>query len=190
MRRVLLSLATMLLAGGCEDAPNRSPEAPSLNDARSSSTAATPPAAPMRAGPELERATEGTRPLIAIELDPRRGALGEQLTLHAARAHRAGLRPFVELHAGWCAICRRVDRELSRSETEARLRGVYLIRVDTDAWAEELRPTGLTSPTIPAFYALDHRGRPGPDLHGHRWTPATDVITRLEAFMASPPPGS
>jgi thiol:disulfide interchange protein len=117
-----------------------------------------------------------------VQLEPVDGALLEQLVIEAARAYRAGRRPLVEMHAGWCHICRRVDAALAQPRAGAVLEDVVLIRVDTDVWADELRAAGLRSPTIPAFYPLDRRGKPGKHLDGHHWKPNADIIAELGQF--------
>ena len=122
-------------------------------------------------------------PVASVQLNPDHGALSEQLVVEAARAYRAGRRPIVEMHASWCPICRRVDAELDHPRAREALHDVVLLRVDTDIWADDLRRAGLRSPTIPAFYRLDRRGKPGKHLDGHRWKPDTDVITDLDHFV-------
>ena len=122
-----------------------------------------------------------------LDIEPVGGPLTEQLTVQAGKAIRAGKRPFVEMRAGWCPICKRVDKHLLGTELGAELSDVVVIRVDTDVFGPELKEAGLTSKTIPAFYELDRRGKPTEHwVNGHRWGPKANVPAKLRAFFAAP----
>jgi hypothetical protein len=88
------------------------------------------------------------------------------------------------MRAGWCPICKRVDRTLLGADFGAELDDVVLIRVDTDVFGPELNGAELTSKTIPAFYELDRRGKPTDHwVGGHRWGPKAEVPAKLGAFF-------
>jgi cytochrome c2 len=129
-------------------------------------------------------ATAAAATLEKVDLRPLDGPLTEQLTVQAGKALRAGKRPFAQMRADWCAICKRVEKSIASLELPADVGDVVLLRVDTDRFASELAEAGLTSKTIPAFYELDRRGRPTSHwLEGHRWGPNADVATALLRFF-------
>lgn len=132
-------------------------------------------------------ATAGAATLQYFDLTLEDGPLTEQLTVQAGKAIRAGKRPFVEMRAGWCPICKRVDRYLLGETLGRELSDVVVIRVDTDVFGDELAGAGLTSKTIPAFYEIDRRGTPTDHwVNGHRWGPKADVPAKLRAFFSEP----
>jgi thiol-disulfide isomerase/thioredoxin len=179
-----IALTALLLGLACEPA-SASPQptedvpvmaqrvitAPEVKAPESESPAETPP--------------DKAGALAKVDLKTIDGPLAEQLTVQAAKAIRAGKRPFVEMRANWCPICKRVDGKLRKPELASELDDVVLIRVDTDIFASELSGAGLTSKTIPAFYELDRRGKPTDHwVNGHRWGPRADVPAKLKAFFA------
>lgn len=125
--------------------------------------------------------------LTMKDLDPSSGSLRELLIVESGRAHREGRRVFVEMRASWCAVCKRVDRRLAALPVRTAAADVVLLRVDTDAWADDLEDAGLRSPTIPAFYVLDRRGHvTGRWLDGHRLRDTTEIDAALRTFFAPP----
>jgi hypothetical protein len=59
-----------------------------------------------------------------------------------------------------------------------------LIRVDTDQFNKPLTKLGFKSPTIPAFYEIDARGKPTARLlHGHGWKTTSAITEKLPAFL-------
>src|SRR5262249_52613775 len=133
-------------------------------DARPSSapTTATKPEPPTEqpAPPTEERPTEAqvAKQLPAarvVTLAPEGGELSDQLAPAAPRGKAGGLVPVVEMWAGWCPPCKKLDRLLDDPAFADSLRGLALVRLDSDAWGEALDSAGFDAPSIPTFYALD-----------------------------------
>ena len=180
MNRHLLAFASLLLA--CD------PQA-----AESQADPDTPVMSPrvVTAEPVSQEVSEpstmsAAAPVEHLDLVVEDGPLTEQLTVQAGKAIRAGKRPFVEMRAGWCPVCKRVDKHLLSRTMGEDLSDVVLIRIDTDVFGPELAPAGLTSKTIPALYELDRRGKPTDHwVNGHRWGARADIPAKLRAFFAA-----
>jgi len=156
-------------------------------DARAQPAATTPPAASPERLPTVDTAappsepappeplpTEATTPTAEvatiIEIDVQAGPLAEQLTVIAARAKKEGRVAAVELWAGWCAPCKKLDKLIAAGTVTNALRGAILVRVDVDMFDDELNELGFRAPQIPSFYRVDGRGKPiGKPLAGGDW---------------------
>lgn len=149
--------------------------------------AAQPPSAARDEQPETAAADESEASAAGLEtinLDPAEGALREQLMAKSRAATKAGKQVYLEMWASWCPPCKKVHRVLTTPDVVAELGGVLLIRVDTDAFGEDLDALGFTSRTIPAVYAVDKLGRPsGRTLSGHKWRTEAQVREALPAFL-------
>jgi thiol-disulfide isomerase/thioredoxin len=143
------------------------------------------PAQPEPAQPEAPPEPDAPKETITIvSIDPMKGELAEQLLIEAGKAKKAGKTAYVELWAGWCPPCKKVDALLEDPALQERLGTVVLIRVDTDQFNKPLTKLGFKSPTIPAFYEIDGRGKPTSRLlHGHSWKNATTIAEKLPAFL-------
>jgi hypothetical protein len=123
---------------------------------------------------------------------PERGPLASVLAEEAARARAQGLRPFVELAAAWCAPSRKVGEMMTHPLVADALQGVHLVRLDVDAWNQQLAAHQLVTRSVPAFYELDANGRPtGRRIDGSAWGEDVpeNVGPVLKAFFvpAAPP---
>ena len=122
--------------------------------------------------------------ITIVSIDPMKGELAEQLLVEAGKAKKAGKTPYVELWAGWCPPCKKVDALLEDPALQEKLGTVVLIRVDTDQFNKPLTKLGFKSPTIPAFYEIDARGKPTARLlHGHGWKTTSAITEKLPAFL-------
>ncbi|MBX7080225.1 MAG: thioredoxin family protein, partial [Nannocystaceae bacterium] len=122
-----------------------------------------------------------------VEIDPQAGTLQEQLTAAAARAHADGRPVALELWAGWCAPCKKLDAMLRSGVVADAVRGAVLVRADVDAFDEELTAAGFSAPQIPSLYRLDERGRPrGKPLQGGDWgrRDATAIAAAIGELLA------
>lgn len=121
-----------------------------------------------------------------VELGPSEGALTVQLGSEAGKARAAGRKPFVEFYATWCAPCKALTKHSGDPLMVDAFDGVYLIRLDIDAWKYALAGTGFSPPGVPMFYELDGQGRPtGKHIDGGVWgedVPA-NMAPPLKAFF-------
>jgi thiol-disulfide isomerase/thioredoxin len=152
MRIVGLLLVFVVPCFACGDAPAPATDGKAAPDAKSTKTA------------DGERATHRV-----VEL-----AVGDDLPKlladHAALAKQADLAPYVELWAEWCPPCKKLEAAMGDARIVKAFTGVYLIRLDTDAWGTKLDGTGLDGSTIPVFYELDASGKPtGRRMDGGAW---------------------
>jgi thiol-disulfide isomerase/thioredoxin len=128
----------------------------------------TPPPEPVPPQTDASPPTENVATII--EVDAQAGPLSEQLTVIAARAKKEGRVAAVELWAGWCAPCKKLDKLIAAGTIGDALRGAILVRVDVDMFDDELNELGFRSPQIPSFYRVDGRGKPiGKPLAGGDW---------------------
>jgi thiol-disulfide isomerase/thioredoxin len=183
MRRTVL--VAVLLA--CNSGASPTAATATADDAKEPTLAKVTPE--VKAEPEVEPAVEPEpaapkERIRIVSIDPVKGALAEQLLVEAGKAKQAGKTPYVELWAGWCPPCKKVDALLEDPALQEQLGSVVLIRVDTDTFNKPLTKLGFESPTIPAFYEIDARGRPTARLlHGHGWKSSATIAKTLPAFL-------
>jgi hypothetical protein len=122
-------------------------------------------------------------PLALIEHTPKEGALGALLRTDAAQASAQGKKPYAYLSATWCAPCQALKHSFSDPRLVAALSGVYLIKLDVDAWAHALPQVGLDVKEIPAFVELDSSGRPTAHrIDGGAWD--DDTVESMAPVLA------
>lgn len=142
------------------------------------------PSQPVQPEPEPSQPEAPKETITIVSIDPMKGELAEQLLVEAGKAKKAGKTAYVELWAGWCPPCKKVDALLEDPALQEQLGTVVLIRVDTDEFNKPLTKLGFKSPTIPAFYEIDGRGKPTSRLlHGHSWKNASTIAEKLPAFL-------
>jgi thiol-disulfide isomerase/thioredoxin len=180
MRIIVIVVA--LVALGCNTGSTQT-TAPAPGD--EADDAKEPAPVVMQAEPEPEPEPETAKEAITIvSIDPTAGALSEQLLVEAGKAKKAGKIPYVELWAEWCPPCKKVDALLEDPALQEQLGSVVLIRVDTDTFNKPLMKLGFKSPTIPAFYEIDVRGKPTKRLlHGHSWKNSATIAEKLPTFL-------
>lgn len=106
----------------------------------------------------------------AVELSPTQGELKDLLASEAAKATSKGQKPFVEVHAGWCMPCKQLEASLGDPMMQDAFKGTYQIRLDSDAWGNQLMKAGIHADGIPAFFELDAQGKPtGRTIDGGAW---------------------
>jgi hypothetical protein len=130
-------------------------------------TSETNPAPSATADPSQDAARPAP---VFVRLEPAQGELGKLLAEQAAIAHEKGLSPFVEFDATWCINCKELDASLSDPRMIQAFAGVYIIRVDIDAWKSSLVKAGFLVPGVPAFYEIDAQGKStGRMITGGAW---------------------
>lgn len=199
-RRLSWACGLLLVVGACtrDDAraapvattppPSGHGTPPSANPA-TPEPAATPIATATTASPPDATADATPAAVVTImEIDVQAGPLGDQLAAIAARAKAQDRVATVELWAGWCAPCKKLDKLLGAGAVTEALRGTILIRVDVDMFDDELTQLGFTAPQIPSMYRIDGRGKPvGKPLSGADWAQRSEaqIAAALRAFLAS-----
>lgn len=114
---------------------------------------------------------------------PAEGDLAGVLAGHAGRAGDLGLRPFVEFTATWCPSCNALAESLDDPRMVEAFRGVYLIRLDYDAWQSSLPGTDFRVIGVPTFFEVDATGLPtGRMLTGAAW--GEDVVENMAPILA------
>lgn len=200
MRSLVLSMLVMLAACDRDDA---TPAAPSATAPANSAAGGDVPAAPERDGDEGGE-TPATTPEAAddgaafaptpsatvrlVDIYPDGASLREQIVAAAAQAKADGKSVAVELWAGWCPPCKKLDTLLRGGPVAAAVANAVLIRVDTDVWNDELTALGYDAPQIPTLYRIDERGKPkGKRLTGAKWSreSETAIAAQLTAFLGS-----
>jgi thiol-disulfide isomerase/thioredoxin len=190
-RAFACSLVALLVA--CTKDEVRSPAAATSTAAPTAEPTPTPTAKPEPdvvpaehgGGGHEETPPAARPPLSAVTLAPENGELGELLATAASRARADGLVPIVEMGATWCPPCKKIDALVDDAGFAASLAGIVLVRLDSDAWGEDLDAAGFDAKTIPTFYVVDARGRPtGPPVSGHKWgkLDADGIAARLQAL--------
>lgn len=110
------------------------------------------------------------RGFVVTEIAPSAGDLQKVLSAEAAKAKAKGLKPIAELSATWCGPCKALKKSLDDPRMKAAFKGTYVVQLDIDAWGKQLATAGLSSRSIPVFFALDDQGKPtGRTIDGGAW---------------------
>ncbi len=116
------------------------------------------------------QAAFAAEPVEIVVLDPGTGkliSLLEREVHNAAAQHRV---PFLQITAEWCVPCKKLRASLDDPLMQEAFAGTYVIRVDADAWKQELKEAGFDHPAIPVFFAVDSSARPtGAKIDGGAW---------------------
>jgi hypothetical protein len=135
--------------------------------ATASVNAQTPASTPAPAAPTPPKADTN---VTVTDLTPTQGALPALLKTEIAKATAQNLTPFVELGATWCGPCHHLQNSLGDKRMIDAFSGTYIIRLDVDAWKDQLKPLGFVSDSIPAIFAIDAAGKAtGPVITGGAW---------------------
>ena len=87
------------------------------------------------------------------------------------KAKDQNLKAHVELWADWCGPCKKLEASMGDPRMRDAFAGIYLIRLNSDAWGEKFADTGLSlGGGIPAFFELGDDGRvTGRTITGGAW---------------------
>jgi len=125
----------------------------------------------------------------AVTVHPSQGELGTQLAAQVAIARGRNLKPFVELRADWCGPCKELEASMSDPRMADAFAGTYLVRLDVDDWkSAQLSAFGLDGSSIPAFFAVDDKGKAlvGRKITGGAWAENVpeNMAPPLKAFFS------
>lgn len=134
---------------------------PSLVLASTGRTAAVALTLAMFANPATaqRRDATGDTAITVVELSPSQGKLSDLLKGEVARSTRLGRTPFVEIGAEWCGQCRELKQYASDRRMIDAFTGTYIIRLDLDAWKDQLSPLGFDVSAVPVFFTVDSTGK-------------------------------
>ena len=111
------------------------------------------------ANPHAASASFGTIRVIDLAEDDAL-PFRERLKAELKTAHDAGHPVIVETTASFCRTCDEVNAALHQEPLQRALAGATVVRVDVEAFEEELRASGMWQDTVPWFYRLDSNMRP------------------------------
>lgn len=121
-------------------------------------------------GAGLTQIAFAAEPVKVVVLEPGTGQLVSLLDREIANAATQHRVPFVQITAEWCVPCKKLRASLGDSLMQDAFAGTYIIRVDADAWKNELKKAGFDHPAIPVFFAVDAKVRPtGAKIDGGAW---------------------
>ena len=121
--------------------------------------------------PEMRRETEvelrGKVEVVDIGLDAKR--LEVELAGHDALAREVNKKLLVMTVAKGCEPCAGLDDALSDPRMQEALEHVRLVRVDLEAFGDELKALHMPTNVYPAFFVLGPDMRPIDAIHGGEW---------------------
>jgi thioredoxin-like negative regulator of GroEL len=113
------------------------------------------------------------------------GSLADTLRQQVLLARAKDQRMVVMLTGRRCSPCRGIDEALSDPLMQQALSRVRLVRVDLDAFGDELAALDIPTGLYPAFFLLDAELRPVDAIHGGEWDEdvAENIAPVLGAFL-------
>jgi hypothetical protein len=167
----LFAIAAMLagLVAGARSTASHPPPPPAPY-----ATAPGATSAPASTAPEEERAPITTPATIGtvrlVDLDPRaKRSFRQQLSAEYAQAKAAHQVVILMTDEDPCSVCREFEAALTDTRMQSALANVDLVRVDIDAFRDELRAADMLEPTLPWFYKLDSTLRPVDAISAGEW---------------------
>jgi thiol-disulfide isomerase/thioredoxin len=125
----------------------------------------------------------GTVQVVTLDPDDDRD-LEDQLDAAAATAQ--GRQLVVQTSASWCGPCKEFDTSLSDPRMQRALGRVTIVKVDVDAFKDDLRAMNIVTKSVPWFYKMDSELRPVDAISAGEWDaniPA-NMAPVFEAFLA------
>lgn len=119
-----------------------------------------------------------------VEIDPK-GDVQKAVAEQAAGALAAGKRPFLYLHAEWCAPCKAIQATRTDPLMVKAFTGTHIIGLDIDyVPPAALTALGASVDSIPTFFAAGSDGRStGRSISGGAW--AEDIPANMAPPLAA-----
>lgn len=123
--------------------------------------------------------------LTVVDVGVEVRTLGEELARQRAAAFAQGERLLVMTTREECSACRSIDRALSNPLLQTALRGVRLVRVDTDVFKEDLDELRIPCERTPGFFLPSLDLAPQDGIFGGEWDKDTpeSIAPVLGAFV-------
>lgn len=125
----------------------------------------------------------GSVQLVTLDPDDDRD-LEDLLDAAAASAH--GRTVVVQTSATWCGPCKEFETSLSDPRMQRALTNVTIVKVDVDAFKDDLKAMNIVTKSVPWFYKMDGELRPVDAISAGEWDaniPA-NMAPVFEAFLA------
>jgi thiol-disulfide isomerase/thioredoxin len=108
-------------------------------------------------------------PGAVTEVRPSDGPLQATLADAHRKAASRGLVAYAQVYADWCAPCRALRSVLDDPQMIEARRGVYLVRVEYDAWKDPVRALAGGDVSVPYLFEILPDGSAGRWLDGRAW---------------------
>jgi hypothetical protein len=124
-------------------------------------------------------------PGAVTEVRPSDGALQAVLADAHRKASARGLAAYAQVYADWCAPCRALRSVIDDPAMVEARRGVYLVRVEYDAWKDPVRALAGGDVSVPYLFEIMPDGASGRWLDGRAWgeDTAANIAPVLEGFF-------
>lgn len=135
--------------------------------------------------PAIAAAPEAPR--ASVRLTPDMGPLASLLPAELKKAKEKKLKPFLELGAEWCKPCKQLEASMNDKRMTDAFAGTYLISIDIDEFADQLKKLGFDASSIPVFYELDANAKStGRKIDGGAWEEniPQNMAPPLKAFFS------
>lgn len=124
-------------------------------------------------------------PGAITEVRPSDGSLQSTLADAHRKAASRGLAAYAQVYADWCAPCRAFRAVLDDPQMVASRRGVYLVRVEYDAWKDPVRALAGGDVSVPYLFEILPDGAAGRWIDGRAWgeDTAANIAPVLQGFF-------
>jgi hypothetical protein len=103
------------------------------------------------------------------EVRPSDGALQATLADAHRKAQARGLVAYAQVYADWCAPCRALRAVIDDPAMVEARQGVYLVRVEYDAWKDPVRALAGGDVSVPYLFEILPDGSAGRWIDGRAW---------------------
>lgn len=156
---------------------------PSDGDGKDDTTGASTATEEPEVAEETRSEERGT--LTVVDLGTEEDSLETALQEQQQLARRRGQVLMAMLTGRRCRPCRGVDRSIDQPEMQQALAGVRLVRVDIEAFREDIDTMAMPRDIYPAFFLFGRNATPRDTIHGGEWGDdvAENIAPVLGAFL-------